>query len=48
MSYYRRLPFDVRVAMWVDEHPKFMREVGIAAVATCIVGMCIFLGWLVS
>lgn len=48
MSYYRRLPFDVRVGMWCDEHPKFMRNFGLAAVATTITGMCIFLGWLMS
>ena len=45
MGYYRRLPLDVRIAIWVDEHPKFMREIGIAAVATSAAAMLLFVGW---
>lgn len=45
MSYYRRTPFDVRVAMWCDDHPRFMRSFGLAAVATTIAGSVVFLCW---
>jgi hypothetical protein len=45
MSYYRRLPIDVRVAMWVDERPKFMRTFGIAAVAVTITGSVVLACW---
>ena len=47
MSYYRRLPLDVRVALWVDEHPRFMRSFGLATVATTIAGSLVALSWLV-
>jgi hypothetical protein len=52
MTYYRKLPFDVRVAMWADEHPMFMRGFGLACVATCIaasaVGVVSFAVWVLS
>jgi hypothetical protein len=46
MSYYRRLPLDVRVAMWVDERPRFMRSVGLAACATTAAGVVALAFWL--
>jgi hypothetical protein len=48
MSYYRRLPTDVRVALWVEEHPKFMRAFGLATVSTTIAGMVVFIVWLLK
>lgn len=48
MGYYRRLPFDVRVAVWCDEHPKFMREMGIAACCFTVAGMLGFIAWVLS
>ena len=48
MGCYRRLPFDVRVAMWCDEHPVFMRSLGLASVATCAAGTLGFIAWVLS
>lgn len=48
MSYYRRLPLDVRVALWVGEHPRFMKGAGIAAVIGCAVWMLCMIGYAVA
>lgn len=39
MSYYRRLPIDVRVAIWADEHRTFLRFITVVLCATSATGM---------